>query len=144
MSTLKVKVRKLSKNAVVPERATDGAAGYDISSVDGPVVIAPHGAAILHTGICFQIPRGYYGQVACRSGLGFKYNVRAFAGVIDSDYRGELLIQLHNDGDESYTVGRLDKIAQLVILPYASFPTSEVDVLDETDRGANGFGSTGS
>ena len=124
------------------------AAGYDLYAcpADGQcVTIAPHVTAMIGTGLALAIPAGYFGGVFARSGLASKQGLRPAncVGVIDADYRGECTVALHNDTDEVRTVAPGDRIAQLVILPFLAAEFAEADALDETDRGAGGFGSTG-
>ncbi len=124
------------------------AAGYDLYAcpADGQcVTIAPHATAMIGTGLALAIPAGYFGGVFARSGLASKQGLRPAncVGVIDADYRGECTVALHNDTEEPRTVAPGDRIAQLVILPFLAAEFAEADALDETDRGAGGFGSTG-
>ena len=124
------------------------AAGYDLYAcpADGQcVTIAPHATAMIGTGLALAIPAGYFGGVFARSGLASKQGLRPAncVGVIDADYRGECTVALHNDTDAPRTVAPGDRIAQLVILPFLAAEFAEADALDETDRGAGGFGSTG-
>ena len=124
------------------------AAGYDLYAcpADGQsVTIAPHATAMIGTGLALAIPAGYFGGVFARSGLASRQGLRPAncVGVIDADYRGECTVALHNDTDAPRTVAPGDRIAQLVILPFLAAEFSDADTLDETDRGAGGFGSTG-
>lgn len=138
---MQVKVKKLRPDATLPKHGSAAAAGYDLyaAPVDGqPVDIAPHGTAMIGTGLAFAIPAGYFGGVFARSGLASKQGLRPAncVGVIDADYRGECLVALHNDSETPRTV-------QLVILPFLAAEFDEAEQLDETERGAGGFGSTG-
>lgn len=138
---MQVKVKKLRPDATLPKHGSAAAAGYDLyaAPVDGqPVDIAPHGTAMIGTGLAFAIPVGYFGGVFARSGLASKQGLRPAncVGVIDADYRGECLVALHNDSETPRTV-------QLVILPFLAAEFDEAEQLDETERGAGGFGSTG-
>ena len=135
-------IKKLVAHAVAPMRATSGSAGYDLSSaVD--VVIPPNGRLAVSTGIAIGLPEGTYGRVAPRSGLAFKYGIDDFAGVIDADYRGEVKCILYNSGDQPFVIKSGDRIAQLV-LEVIKIPTVAVVLeIDDTARGAGGFGSTG-
>ena len=124
------------------------AAGYDLYAcpADGQcVTIAPHVTAMIGTGLALAIPAGYFGGVFARSGPAAKQGLRPAncVGGIDADYRGECTVALLNDTDEVRTVAPGDRIAQLVILPFLAAEFAEADALDETDRGAGGFGSTG-
>ena len=144
---MELRVKKLHPEAKLPTRGSEQAAGYDLyaSFDEGRIEIPPNGTAKISTGLCIEIPDGYFGAVFARSGLASKEGLRPAncVGVCDSDYRGEYLVMLHNDTDEPRTVLSGDRIAQLVVLPYLSVTFTEVDELSETARGAGGFGSTG-
>ena len=130
-----LKLKKVRPEAQLPQRQTEGAAGYDLCAcLDTPVTLAPG-----------EIPQGLVGLVFCRSGLGVKHGVSLpnCVGVIDSDYRGELIVPLRNFGDNPYTVQPGERIAQLVLLPVFLLPVEEVEELSQTQRGEGGFGSTG-
>lgn len=141
-----IKIKKLRENAVVPTYGSDFAAGADLyAAVDEPVTIEAGETKFIPTGFAFEIPEGYAGFVYARSGLASKRNLAPAnkVGVIDSDYRGEVMTALHNHGKTPQTVEPCERIAQMVIAPYitANFILSES--LDDTDRGDGGFGSTG-
>lgn len=142
----KINIKKLNENAVTPTYGSEFSAGADLYALsDEPIVIAPHETVLVHTGVAMEIPTGYVGLVFARSGLATK---RALApankvGVIDSDYRGEIMVALHNHGSEPKTVENGERIAQLVLVPYISADFNEVDELSDTVRGEGGFGSTG-
>ncbi len=142
-----LKIKKLTPDAVVPTRATRGSAGYDLyANVDGPVTIKPNEVIKIPTGIAIGIESSaYVGLVYARSGLSTKNLIAPVncVGVIDSDYRGELMVPLINHGDTDYTFQRNDRIAQLVISPVFTPQLIVVDELDDTVRGIGGFGSTG-
>jgi len=142
-----VKIRKLRENARIPKRGSDYAAGYDLyACLDGDaLVIAPHMTAMIPTGLAVALPEGTFGAVFARSGLAMREGLRPAncVGVVDSDYRGECMVALHNDTDAERTVRAGDRIAQMVLLPFLPMEFEEVDVLPETVRGAGGFGSTG-
>ena len=143
---LQISVKKLREDAVLPVYGTQSAAGCDLHlACDAPVVIAPGETVLLHTGIAMAIPEGYGGFVFARSGLATKQGLRPAnaVGVVDEDYRGEIMVALYNDSSEVRTVNEGDRIAQLIILPYITPPLEVVDDLDDTDRGVGGFGSTG-
>jgi dUTP pyrophosphatase len=123
-----------------------GAAGLDLASAaDGPITLAPGARAAVPTGLAFAIPAGYEGQVRPRSGLARKFGVTLTnsPGTIDSDYRGEVQVLLVNLGQEPFVVQPGDRIAQLVIAPVSIAELEEADSLDDTVRGAGGFGHTG-
>ena len=142
----KINIKKLNENAVTPTYGSEFSAGADLYALsDEPIVIAPHETVLVHTGVAMEIPTGYVGLVFARSGLATK---RALApankvGVIDSDYRGEIMVALHNHGSEPKTVENGERIAQIVLVPYISADFNEVDELTDTVRGEGGFGSTG-
>lgn len=141
-----VQVKKLDERAILPRRGSPFAAGYDLyACLDGDVEIAPHATAKLGTGLSFALPEGTFGAVFARSGLAAKEGLRPAncVGVCDSDYRGEYVVALHNDGDVPRVIRHGERIAQLVLLPYLPMEFEEVDALSKTERGAGGFGSTG-
>lgn len=125
-----------------PKKAHKDDAGFDVFSAEEGT-IEPKKWKEFATGVSMQLPYGFYGKFASRSGLMFKHDIHAFHGTIDNGYRGQMVIRLFNYGDEPFHVAIGDRIAQLVILPYAQIDGEIVDNLDDTDRGANGFGSTG-
>lgn len=139
----KVKIKKLNTNAKIPTRGSEEAAGYDLYS-NSDVEIRPEGTIKVNTGIAMEIPKGYFGAIYARSGLATKEGLRPAncVGVIDSDYRGEIIVALHNDSNIVRVVEKGERIAQIVIMPYLSVEFEEVDNLDETKRGNGGFGST--
>ena len=139
-------IKKLTSTAIIPTRGSEKAAGYDLYADTNSVVeIKPHKTQKINTGIAIMIPNGYYGAIVARSGLSTKKGLRPAncTGIIDSDYRGDIIVALHNDSDEVQTIEPRERIAQLVICPFLSVEFNEVDELDETERGENGFGSTG-
>lgn len=142
-----IQIKKLDPSAVIPTSGSKYAAGYDLYAClpSGSVEIAPHATAKIGTGLSLAIPEGYFGAIFARSGLATKQALRPAncVGVCDSDYRGEYIISLHNDGEAPQTVSHGDRIAQLVVLPYLALEFEEVSELDQTERGAGGFGSTG-
>lgn len=128
----------------LPRYATEGAAGMDVLSAED-VTIAPGARHAVATGLSVAIPAGYEIQVRPRSGLALKHGISApnAPGTIDSDYRGEVKVILINHGAEPFAIGRGDRVAQLVLAPVTQAAWDEVETLDETARGAGGFGSTG-
>ena len=141
-----VNIKKLNENAIIPTRATEYSAGYDLyACISSPVVILPHQTVKIGTGIAMELPDGFFGGIFARSGLSTKNGLRPSncTGVCDADYRGEYIIALHNDTDEPQTVTPTERIAQLIIMPYLPVDFIEVDELSETVRGIGGFGSTG-
>ena len=146
ITTMHVNVKKLNENAVLPTYGSTNAAGADIyACLDAPLTIAPHETVMVHTGLAMEIPEGCAGLIYARSGLACKRNLAPAnkVGVVDSDYRGEFMIALHNHGTTSQTIEPKERIAQLVITPYIVGQFEVVDELDTTERGAGGFGSTG-
>ncbi len=134
------------KTHPAPRRMTPGSAGLDLyACVDAPVEIAPKQLELIGTGYAIALPEGYEGQVRPRSGLALKHKIGVLnsPGTIDSDYRGEIKVILFNFGDEPFLVRDRERIAQLVIGTVPSVVFEEVDQLDETDRGAGGYGHTG-
>lgn len=139
-----LKFKRIHPDAVLPAYAHASDAGMDVRSVD-ELVIPPGGRALVHTGLVMLLPPMYEAQVRPRSGLALKRGVTVLntPGTIDAGYRGEIGVILVNLGGEPFSVCKGDKIAQLVIAPVTQPEIEETDALDETDRGAGGFGSTG-
>ena len=141
-----VKIKRLNKLAKIPTRGTAESAGYDLyAATDKDIQIPPHSNVKIGTGIAMSIPNGFFGGIFARSGVATKRNMRPSncVGIIDSDYTGEVIVSIHNDSTETKTIQSGERIAQLVIVPYLSIIFDEVNELDETERGAGGFGSTG-
>ena len=142
----KVAVKKLRPGAKMPTFGSREAAGADLyACLEEPVTIEPGKTVFLPTGLSMALPKGYVGLVYARSGLACKQDLAPAnkVGVIDSDYRGEFMIALHNHGTEARVVEHGDRIAQLVVTPVIQPDYYEADTLDETSRGTGGFGSTG-
>ncbi|KAF8637250.1 hypothetical protein AX16_010849 [Volvariella volvacea WC 439] len=135
-------VQLLSTYATIPSRATKLSTGLDLYA-SFPATVPPHSSSPINTHIAIAIPTGHYGRVAPRSGLAFKSGVTAFGETIDADYRGELKVLLRNDSDQEFKVRVGDRIAQLIIEPYAEVTPTQAITLGTTVRGASGFGSTG-
>ena len=145
--TAPVSVKLLDPRAKLPAYGSPDAAGADLYALtDGPVAIAPGQTVLVHTGLALAIPKGYAGLVFARSGLATKEGLAPAnkVGVIDADYRGELMVSLYNQSKEDRVVESGDRIAQLVITPYLTARFTQADDLDDTRRGNGGFGSTGS
>lgn len=145
---MEIKIKKLYKDAMIPSRGSEQAAGYDLYACLGgfeECEISPNTTMKVGTGIAAEIPEGYFGAVFARSGLATKKGLRPAncVGVVDSDYRGEITVALHNDDKEPQTIQAYERIAQLVILPYLNVSFTEVNELSDTERGEGGFGSTG-
>ncbi len=141
-----VRFKRLHPSAQLPHQATPGAAGFDLYAVlDAPLTLAPLQRLKVPTGLAMAIPRGYEGQVRPRSGLAAKAGLTVLnaPGTIDSDYRGEVQVLLVNLGAEAVTLESGERVAQLVIAPVPTVNIAWADELDETARGAGGFGSTG-
>jgi dUTP pyrophosphatase len=140
-----VKCVKLRENAVIPSHESLGAAGCDLSAaIDENVMIPPHQTVKIPTGLAMELPEGTFGAVYARSGIATKEGLAPAnkVGVIDSDYRGEIMVALHNHSDEYRIVEPGQRIAQLIIQPYIAAIYEETNTLSETARGAGGFGST--
>lgn len=138
-----LRVRLLTKTASLPVMATPGSAGYDLSA-DEDGVIPPGGRALVSTGAVIAVPGGTYGRIAPRSGLALRNGISVGAGVIDSDYRGEIKILLFNhDPSAEFVFQKGDRIAQLVLEKIETPPVIAVHDIDDTSRSVNGFGSTG-
>ena len=143
---MKVNIKKLNNNAIIPKRGSGQAAGYDLyANITEPIEIKPHTTVKIGTGLALSVPDGYFGGVFARSGLASKQGLRPSncVGCIDSDYTGEVIVALHNDLDTPQLMLPNERIAQLVIIPYLAVEFEETDELEKTLRGENGFGSTG-
>ena len=144
--TLRVQIKKLRSDAIVPRYMTALAAGLDLAAaIEAPVVLAPGDRAGIGTGLAFALPAGYEGQLRPRSGLAKKHGVTLVnsPGTLDADYRGELVVLVINHGSEPVRIAPGDRIAQLVIAPVVQAQLDVVDELADTARGEGGFGSTG-
>lgn len=141
-----IKVKKLRENAILPTYGSSSAAGADLyACLEEAVTIAPGKTAFIPTGLSMELPEGTAGLIYARSGLACKRGLAPAnkVGVIDSDYRGEFIVALHNHSSEAQTVTPGERVAQLVITPVFTPGFAEVSSLSDTDRGAGGFGSTG-
>lgn len=143
-----VPITRLAHNPDLPLPAyeTLGAAGMDLRAAipeDEPIVLGPMARTAVPTGLAFALPLGFEGQVRSRSGLAIRSGITCLTGTIDADYRGELKVVLANLGETDFTIRRGDRIAQLIVAAVARADWSLVESLDETVRGAGGFGSTG-
>ena len=138
-------VKRLTDDAKIPTRGSADAAGYDLYAANpDPIVIqGQSGRALIPTGLQLVLPPGTYGRVAPRSGLAVKQGLTTGAGVIDIDYTGEVKVLLFNHGDDDFTVRRGERIAQLILERIVTPPVVELDHVRSTDRGTDGFGSTG-
>lgn len=146
MTEFEVKVKKLDDKAIVPTYGTAFSAGADLyACIDEKVTIKENETVMIHTGISVEIPQGFGGFVFARSSLGCKRGLAPAnkVGVIDSDYRGEIMVGLHNHSGKTQEIEVGERIAQMVILPYASAKFVLADGLTDTERGSGGFGSTG-
>ena len=139
---LRIKVKKLREGASLPGRASASAAGADLACVE-PVTLSPGERRLIPTGLIFEIPPGYYGRVAPRSGLAVRHGIDILAGVIDADFRGECQVVLINLGREPVSFQAGERIAQLIIERAAPCDYAWADELSETGRADGGFGSTG-
>ena len=143
---MKVNIKKLNENAILPTYGSEFSAGADLyACMEEPASIAPGEAVLIHTGLAMEIPEGYAGLVFARSGLAAKQGLAPSnkVGVIDADYRGEIMVSLFNHSKEERIVEPGERIAQIVITPFLAAQWNLVDALGETDRGSGGFGSTG-
>ena len=142
---MEIKLKKLDERAIVPTRGSAMAAGVDLYALDA-VTVGAGETVLVHTGIALAIPEGYAGFIYARSGLATKRSLAPAnkVGVIDADYRGEIMVALHNHGSAPACVEAGERVAQLVVAPFLSVTFSLTDTLDETERADGGFGSTGS
>lgn len=141
-----VKIKKLNENAITPTYGTEYSAGADLYNLpDGALTVAAHTTVLIHTGIAAEIPEGYCGLIFARSGLASKRGLAPAnkVGVIDADYRGEIMVALHNHTDRTQTVDAGERVAQLAIVPFLKAEFELSDELSDTVRGEGGFGSTG-
>lgn len=144
--TQTVKLKKLTDNAIIPTYGTEFSAGADLyAAIEEDICINPGETQFINTGIALEIPVGLVGLVYARSGMACKKGVAPAnkVGVIDSDYRGEIMVALHNHSSSSVTVSCGERIAQLVLTPYITASFEETDTLEDSVRGEGGFGSTG-
>ena len=149
MSVINIKIKKLYEDTKLPTRADEGSAGMDLYAHlnnDFMRVIKPHTTEMISVGFAMETPKNTYGAIFARSGLASKKNLRPAncVGVVDSTYRGEIFVALHNDSDVPQQIMNGDRIAQLIIMEYPTVGIIETDTLSETERGTNGFGSSGS
>ena len=142
---MKVKIKKINENAIIPTYGTEFSAGADLYNLPESVDIAPHATVLIHTGIAAEIPEGYCGLIFARSGLATKRGLAPAnkVGVIDADYRGEIMVALHNHSDVSAEIAPGERVAQLAIVPFLKAEFEEAEELTDTIRGEGGFGSTG-
>lgn len=141
---MKLEIKKLNENAVIPQYATELSAGVDLCSIEH-LTILPRQRMLVHTGLSIALPAGYEAQVRPRSGLALKKGITVLntPGTIDADYRGEIGVILLNTSDTTFEINPGDRIAQMVIAKHERAEFEEVNELSETTRGAGGFGSTG-
>ncbi len=137
-----IKIKKLSENATLPRYAKPGDAGMDFYSNEETTIL-PNERKLISTGIVMAIPPGYVGLIWDKSGIATKYGIKTMAGVIDSGYRGEIKILIHNLSNQIHKIEKNTKIAQMLIQPIECRKVIEVEELDQTERGEGGFGSTG-
>ncbi len=141
-----VNIKKLDERAIIPSYASQFSAGCDLYALtDGDIIIKSGETVLIHTGIALEIPVGFAGLIYARSGLATKKGLAPAnkVGVIDADYRGEIMVALHNHSNEDRIIENGERIAQLVITPFLKADFNEVEELEETTRGAGGFGSSG-
>lgn len=144
---MELKIKKVRENAKIPTRATEGSAGFDLyACIDEPISLKKGDTAIIPTGIAIGLDDPHFAAfIHSRSGLAIKHGIGLLnsVGVIDSDYRGEICVGIIKQTEEPYTIQPFERIAQMVIKPVELPELIEVETLDDTDRGAGGFGSTG-
>lgn len=142
----KINFVKMNEYAKTPTRGSEYAAGWDLyAATNYDIKIPPHETVKIGTGLKISLPHTLFGAICARSGLATKQGLRPAncVGIIDADYRGEVIVAIHNDSNDPQIVSGGSRIAQLIVIPYWNIPWVEVDDLDETDRGEGGFGSTG-
>lgn len=146
MRKVPVNIKKLKANAALPVYSSAAAAGADLRAcLEEDVIIRPGKTEMISTGLAMEVPEGYAGLIYARSGLASKRGLAPAnkVGVIDSDYRGEIMVALHNHSEEAAVISHGERIAQLIITPYLTAEFTEKEVLEETERSFGGFGSTG-
>lgn len=145
-NTFMINVKKLRDDAIIPTQGSKYAAGYDLyAAIDAPITIKSEETVKIGTGLAFELPEGFFVGIFARSGLATKQGLRPAncVGVVDCDYRGEVIVAIHNDSNRNAIIAPGDRIAQMILLPYQSMEFTEVNDLNETDRGDGGFGSSG-
>lgn len=145
-NTFMINVKKLRDDAIIPTQGSKYAAGYDLyAAIDAPITIKSEETVKIGTGLAFELPEGFFAGIFARSGLATKQGLRPAncVGVVDCDYRGEVIVAIHNDSNRNTVIAPGDRIAQMILLPYQSMEFTEVNDLNETDRGDGGFGSSG-
>lgn len=143
---MELKVKKMRDNAILPTRGSEKAAGVDLyACLDIPITIVPNATAMIPTGIACDFPKGYFGAMAIRSSVGTKRHLGLAnqLGILDEDYKGEILMAITNKGVQNQTIEPGERLAQMILLPYVIYDIVETDTLSESERGEGGFGSTG-
>ena len=141
---MKVKIKPLYKDTIIPTKADEDSAGYDLYAMND-MYFEPHTTHKVSVGFAMELPKGTFGAIYARSGLATKQGLRPAnsVGIVDASYRGEVFVALHNDTDEIQKIEAGQRIAQVILLPYMEMQFKEVDKLKETGRGADGFGASG-
>lgn len=143
---MNIKIKRLNDLSKIPTKGTKSSAGYDLyAATDYDIHIPPHSTVMVGTGLAMELPVGWFGAIFARSGIATKRGLRPAncVGVIDEDYRNEVIVAVHNDSDDTKTVQAGERIAQFILLPYQDITFEEVERLNNTERGMGGFGSTG-
>lgn len=143
---MELKVKRVRDNAILPTRGSEKAAGVDLyACLDGSTTILPGVTALIPTGIACDFPEGYFGAMAIRSSVGTKRHLGLAnqLGILDEDYKGEILMAITNKGVQNQTIEPGERLAQMILLPYVIYDIVETDTLSESERGEGGFGSTG-
>ena len=143
---MNIKFAKTQPDAKIPTKGSELSAGYDLyACIKNDIPVPPYSTVKVGTGLSIQPPKGYFGAIFARSGLATNHGLRPAncVGVCDEDYTGEYIVAIHNDSDNMFIVRNGDRIAQLIFLPYLQIVFEEIDHLDFTKRGSNGFGSSG-
>lgn len=143
---MELKVKKMRDNAILPTRGSKEAAGIDLyACIDKEIVLEPNESAIIPSGVGFDFPKGYYGEVVVRSSIGIKRHLGLMnqVGIIDNDFKNEVIIGLYNFGKEPQIIEPNERIAQLILQPYIKTVIEEVETLSDSERGLSGIGSSG-
>lgn len=141
-----INIKKLNSLAKIPTQGSSDAAGYDLyAATDYTIEIQPHATVKIGTGLCVELPKGTFAAIFPRSGIATKRGLRPAncIGVIDADYRGQIIVALHNDTNEVQKIEPRERIAQMILLPFIQMNFNEVEELSDTKRGDGGFGSSG-
>lgn len=141
-----MRVKRIDDRAIMPTKGSKWSVGWDLYAIaERPIAVRPHETEVVHTGLVIEVPQYHFAGIYARSGIATKRGIRPSncVGVVDPDYRGEVLVAIYNDSNETQIICHGDRIAQMIVQPVFDDGLQEVDELSKTERGAGGFGSTG-